>query len=200
MMNGYPTSRGRGGMMRGRGQPIPVGSPVKRMMASPVRSPIRPLTPLKRMGGVLPNPLGVKRPRLPASPYMNHNMQGALNPARLDPVARLCRVCGQDSSVIFSLREKPEMVTRLKRILNLVLDLEADKEAGYPAVICRKCCNLLETFANFRKSVNQGQEALTARVEAARQRKQARWENITRLSLVELLQCRALIGRDVSEC
>ena len=105
---------------------------------------------------------------------MNHNMQGALNPARLDSVARLCRVCGQDSSVIFSLREKPEMVTRLKRILNLVLDLEADKEAGSPAVICRKCCNLLETFANFRKSVNQGQEALTARVEAARQRKQAR--------------------------
>ena len=117
-------------MMRGRGQPIPVGSPVKRMMSSPVRSPIRPLTPLKRMGGVLSNPMGVKRPRLPASPYMNHNMQGALNPARLDPVARLCRVCGQDSSVIFSLREKPEMVTRLKRILNLVLDLEADKEAG----------------------------------------------------------------------
>ena len=80
------------------------------------------------MGGVLSNPMGVKRPRLPTSPYMNHNMQGALNPARLDPVARLCRVCGQDSSVIFSLREKPEMVTRLKRILNLVLDLEADKE------------------------------------------------------------------------
>ena len=115
--------------MRGRGQPIPVGSPVKRMMGSPVRSPIRPLTPLKRMGGVLSNPMGVKRPRLPSSPYMNHNMQGALNPARLDSVARLCRVCGQESSVIFSLREKPEMVTRLKRILNLVLDLEADKEA-----------------------------------------------------------------------
>ena len=151
-----------------------MASPGKRMMASPVRSPVRPMTPLKRMGGVLPNPMGVKRPRLPSSPFVNQNMQGALNPARLDPVARLCRVCGQESSVIFSLREKPEMVTRLKRVLNLVLDLQADKEAGYPAVICRKCCNLLETFANFRKSVNLGQEALTTRVEAVRQRKQAR--------------------------
>ena len=132
------------------------------------------MSPLKRLGGVLSNPMGVKRPRLPPSPFVNHNMQGALNPSLLSPLARLCRVCGQESSVIFSLREKPEMVTRLKRLLNLVLDLEADKEAGYPAVICRKCCNLLETFANFRKSVNLGQEALTTRVEAARQRKQAR--------------------------
>ena len=34
-----------------------MASPGKRMMASPVRSPVRPMAPLKRMGGVLPNPM-----------------------------------------------------------------------------------------------------------------------------------------------
>ena len=174
VINGYGVTglRGRGGMVRGRASPIAVNSPVKRMMPSPVRSPARPLAPLKRMAGVLNSPMAAKRPRLPGS-FIN-NMTGAVNPARLDPIARLCRVCGQESSVIFYLKDKPETVTRVRRILNISLDLEADKEAGYPAVVCRKCCNLLETFATFRRSVNMGQESLTQKVEAARQRKQAR--------------------------
>ena len=159
--------------MRGRGQPIPVVNPVKRLMASPVRGPVRGVSPHKRLGGVLTSPLAAKRPRLPPSPFIN-NMAGAINPARLDPLARLCRVCGQDSAVIFSLKDKPETVGRVRRILNISLDLEADREAGYPAVICRKCCNLLETFTNFRRSVSLGQDLLNKKVTAARQRKQDR--------------------------
>ena len=143
-----------------------------KIVTSALRSPVRPILPAKRLGGVLSSPLAGKRPRLPG--HFMSNLSGALNPATLDPINRLCRICGQENSVIFSLKGKPEMVTRARRILNINLDLEAEKEAGYPAVICRKCCNLLETFANFRKLVNQGQELLTKRVEAARQSKQAR--------------------------
>ena len=146
-------------------------------------SQVRPILPPKRLGGVLSSPLAGKRPRLPG--FMS-NLSGALNPATLDPVNRLCRICGQESSVIFSLKGKPEMVTWARRILNINLDLEAEKEAGYPAVICRKCCNLLETFANFRKLVNQGQELLTKRVEAARQSKQARENTVEMVEEVML--------------
>ena len=153
------------------------------MMAGPLRTPVRPILPAKRLGGVLSSPLAAKRPRLPG--FMS-NLSGALNPATLDPVNRLCRICGQENSVIFSLKGKPEMVTWARRILNINLDLEAEKEAGYPAVICRKCCNLLETFANFRKLVNQGQELLTKRVEAARQSKQARENTVEMVEEVML--------------
>ena len=58
--------------------------------------------------------MGVKRPRLALSPTVYQDKQGALNPAR------------QDSSLMFSLLDKPEMVN---------LDQDQDKETGDTTVV-----------------------------------------------------------------
>lgn len=123
----------------------------------------------------------MKRARMPG-PYntmsMGHagqslNSAGAVNPATLDPVGRLCRVCGAPNAVIFRLKEKQELVGRIGRVLNLTIDLEADAAEGYPGVICRKCCNLVETFFHYKKSVTEGQASLKKQVEEYKEKKAA---------------------------
>merc|ERR1719483_1695330 len=37
-------------------------------------------------------------------------------------------------------------------------------KAGVPVVICRKCCNLVETFFHYKKSVAEGQISLKKQV------------------------------------
>ena len=115
---------------------------------------------------------------------------GAVNPATLDPVGRLCRVCGSPNAVIFRLKEKKELIFRINKVLNLSIDLEVhceawevdyliptvlqiDSDAGYPGVICRKCCNLVETFFHYKKSVLEGQANLKKQVEEYREKKAA---------------------------
>eukprot|EP00092_Neocalanus_flemingeri_P002307 GFUD01002464.1.p1 GENE.GFUD01002464.1~~GFUD01002464.1.p1 ORF type:complete len:950 (+),score=370.39 GFUD01002464.1:155-2851(+) len=103
----------------------------------------------------------------------NLNSAGAVNPATLDPVGRLCRVCGAPNAVIFRLKEKPELVGRIGRVLNLSIDLEADAAGGFPGVICRKCCNLVETFFHYKKSVAEGQDSLKKQVQEYKDKKAA---------------------------
>ena len=76
---------------------------------------------------------------------------------------------------------------RIEPVLGLKVDLSEDKTAGYPGVVCRKCCNLVETFYHFQvtekgihkttltiatvqKSVKEGQESLKTQVEERKKR------------------------------
>jgi len=95
---------------------------------------------------------------------------GAVNPATLDAVARLCRVCGTPNPVIFRLRDRTELISRVETVLGLKIELEEDKAGGFPGVVCRKCCNLVETFFHFQKSVREGQETLKKQVEERKKR------------------------------
>merc|ERR1719422_2461488 len=167
------STRGMGMQSSGRGmsmQNMGMTSPLKRM--SPMGGHTSPRAP-----GMPP----MKRARMPG-PYntmsMGHagqslNSAGAVNPATLDPVGRLCRVCGAPNAVIFRLKEKQELVGRIGRVLNLTIDLEADAAGGYPGVICRKCCNLVETFFHYKKSVAEGQVSLKKQVEEYKEKKAA---------------------------
>ena len=64
---------------------------------------------------------------------------------------RLCRVCGTSNSVLYRLADKPGMLSRLSNVLGLKLDTQADRDAGFPDVVCRKCCNLVDTFHHFKQ-------------------------------------------------
>ncbi len=41
------------------------------------------------------------------------------------------------SHIIFRLKDRRELLSKVNRVLNLVLDLESDVQNGYPGVICR---------------------------------------------------------------
>ena len=43
------------------------------------------------------------------------------------------------------------MLSRLSNVLGLKLDTQADRDAGFPDVVCRKCCNLVDTFHHFKQ-------------------------------------------------
>merc|ERR1719228_411736 len=167
------SARGMGMQSSGRGmsmQNMGMTSPLKRMTPmgghSSPRAPGMPPMKRARMPGPY-NTLGM------GGASANLNSAGAVNPATLDPVGRLCRVCGAPNAVIFRLKEKPELVGRIGRVLNLSIDLEADAAGGFPGVICRKCCNLVETFFHYKKSVAEGQVSLKKQVEEYKEKKAA---------------------------
>jgi hypothetical protein len=54
-----------------------------------------------------------------------------------------------------------------------LLYFQADAAEGYPGVICRKCCNLVETFFHYKKSVTEGQASLKKQVEEYKEKKAA---------------------------
>ena len=47
-----------------------------------------------------------------------------MNPATLDAVARLCRICGNPNAVIFRLKDKIELLERVDKVLGLKIDLD----------------------------------------------------------------------------
>ena len=99
--------------------------------------------PQKRRGGGLSGQLAVKRPN-------------TTNTQRF----KLCRLCAKGDFAVFSLEKKPEIVVKVKELLNISLDLEADRKTGYPASVCIQCCNSLQTFAAFKGNVSRAQMEL----------------------------------------
>merc|ERR1719509_36732 len=139
------------------------------------------VSPLKRAapyGPRVPGMPPMKRPRMPYNSSLGMgaagSASGAVNPASLDAVGRLCRVCATPNPVIFRLRDRTELVERLDSVLGLKIDLAEDKAAGFPGVVCRKCCNLVETFFHFQKSVTEGQAGLKTQVEEKKKRDEDR--------------------------
>ena len=57
-------------------------------------------------------------------------------------------------------------------LLLLPLDIADDKESGMPSVICRKCCTVVITFDQFKRSVEEGQRKLETIMEKRRIRKE----------------------------
>ena len=74
---------------------------------------------------------------------------GSVNPASLDSVGRLCRVCGVASPVIFRLSDRRDLISKINQVLNMELDLDMDIQSGYPGVICR-CATLLNAVFSFK--------------------------------------------------
>ena len=92
----------------------------------------------------------LKRPKAPTSTTI--------------PPGRLCRLCGKGDFAVVNLEKKPEIVVKVRELLNIRLDLEADRKTqGYPAVICIQCCNSLQTFATFKGKVSRAQLELEQR-------------------------------------
>ena len=85
--------------------PSPALVSPRRASPSPSPSP----APQKRNGGGLSSPLAVKR----------RNTTNTTNPQRF----QLCRLCATGDFAVFSLEKKPEIVVRLKELLNITLDL-----------------------------------------------------------------------------
>lgn len=148
----------------------------------------RPLAPAGRpMAGMPP----MKRPRMPAGQFVGgvsgtqpYNTAGAINPGSLAPFDRLCRICGAPNAVIFRLQDKTEVMERVDTILGLKINLKEDAAAGYPSVVCRKCCNLIDTFYHFSNQVKSGQEELKKKVEERRKRQEAAQEITTEDNLI----------------
>ena len=74
-------------------------------------------------------------------------------------------MCGEESSNCLGLEARPLKVQQVRNLLGLNLDLETDKEAGFPSVICRKCFNFIDSLSAFKKSVFQGQESIKRKME-----------------------------------
>merc|ERR1712242_478655 len=115
------------------------------------------------MPGTTFNPL--KRPAapmLPGSPAKRMNLMatgqqtsyaGAVNPASLDELGRLCRICGKPNPIIFRLKDKVGLLERVRSVLDLQIDFESDEKLSYPGVVCKRCCSIVESLYNFKKSV-----------------------------------------------
>ena len=56
------------------------------------------------------------------------------------------------------------------------LDISEDKKLGMPSVICRKCCTVVITFDQFKRSVQEGQKKLKDIMERRRIREAKRLE------------------------
>ena len=77
---------------------------------------------------------------------------------------RLCRLCGKGDFAVVNLEKKPEIVVKVRELLDIRLDLEADRQAGYPEVVCIQCCNSLLSFATFKGNVSRAQILLEQRI------------------------------------
>merc|ERR1719186_348398 len=187
----------RGGNFQGNASSFPGPSPLKRIAPMP-RMPslsTRPLgqgPPPKRMRMPGPYNMGMGGGMGPGQGNYNTAVDGssdieitdssssatppirrAVNPATLDAVGRLCRICASPNAVIFRLKDKLELVERVQSVLNLNIDLEEDEKKSYPGVVCRKGCNLVETFFHYKKSVSDGQTSLETQVEEHLKSKEA---------------------------
>ena len=111
--------------------------------------PASPAPPVKRKGGAK------------SGPCRSRPVKRA-NTSR--PLGRLCRLCDQADFAVFSLEEKPEIVLKVRELLDIRLDLEADRQAGYPEVVCIQCCNSLLSFATFKGNVSRAQILLEQRL------------------------------------
>ena len=100
------------------------------------------LAPQKRKGGEMSGPGQVKRPNTS------------------NPLGRLCRLCAKGDFAVFNLEKKPETVVKVRELLNIQLDLGADRKAGYPAFVCIQCCNNLQILAAFKGNVARAQMEL----------------------------------------
>ena len=56
------------------------------------------------------------------------------------------------------------------------IDISEDKKLGMPSVICRKCCTVVITFDQFKRSVQEGQKKLKDIMERRRIREAKRLE------------------------
>ena len=81
-----------------------------------------------------------------------------------NPQGRLCRLCAKGDFAVFRLERKPDIVVKVEELLDIRLDLEADRKAGHPTDICIQCCNTLQVFSDFKGTVLQAQIKLEQKI------------------------------------
>ena len=92
------------------------------------------------------------------------SLPAAKRPSFVKPQGRLCRLCARGDFAVFRLERKPDMVEKVEELLNIRLDLEADRKAGYPTDICIQCCNTLQVLSDFKGTVRQAQIKLEQKI------------------------------------
>ena len=103
-------------------------------------------------------PVPHKQPRLSMRPTGPPNVVAP----RPTSAASLCRLCAQASSFTYPIKEKPETVEAVQFVLNLQLD----DDPAYPDTVCRRCCTVLATFSQFKKTFEEGQVKLKEMIES----------------------------------
>eukprot|EP00096_Caligus_rogercresseyi_P011112 TRINITY_DN4289_c0_g1_i1.p1 TRINITY_DN4289_c0_g1~~TRINITY_DN4289_c0_g1_i1.p1 ORF type:complete len:811 (-),score=350.70 TRINITY_DN4289_c0_g1_i1:1092-3524(-) len=131
---------GTAGMPMKRGLPPPPQGRHHLAAKRPKHHIIPPRPPLMRQGGPLmhsPSSMGIL--------------------GTIDTWEKMCRLCGRTLIPILPIGEDPLILDKIREHLGLVIDPEADKDAGYPPGLCRKCSGMLNGFDRFKKVVAQGQ-------------------------------------------
>lgn len=68
------------------------------------------------------------------------------------------------------------IVSNITNELQFFIDIAEDKKLGMPSVICRKCCTVVITFDQFKRSVEEGQKKLIDIMERRKIREAKRLE------------------------
>jgi hypothetical protein len=103
-------------------------------------------------------PIPYKQPRMAMRPTGPPNVVAP----RPTSAASLCRLCAQASSFTYPIKEKPETVEAVQFVLNFQLD----EDPAYPDTVCRRCCTVLATFSQFKKTFEEGQVKLKEMIES----------------------------------
>ncbi len=116
-----------------------------------------------------------KRIRLPqAVPEVD--LGCPVNPMMLSQNNKLCRLCSvayPKNGPLYSLGDRPELIKKIAHILEVKLDLEADKTQGYPGVVCKKCFINVSLFYDFKILVYEGFAKLGRILEVCENSKEA---------------------------
>ena len=68
------------------------------------------------------------------------------------------------------------IVSNITNEFQFFIDIAEDKKLGMPSVICRKCCTVVITFDQFKRSVEEGQKKLIDIMERRKIREAKRLE------------------------
>ena len=89
------------------------------------------------------------------------------NVLSLEGTDRMCRLCAEPyprANPVYSLSDKPHILEKIDATLAIKIDVEKDREDGYPDLICRKCCHIITTFHTYKKTVDDGMASLSQEV------------------------------------
>ena len=125
-------------------------------------------------------------------PPRRHMRKATPGPRLKDSLARLCRLCGLVQEVTFPLCEKVGLVAEVGNMLQLEVDVEA---AGWPEVVCRRCCDQGQRLVEFKTVVMKGQEELRRLVVVEGR---AAEEQVVRVDLEES-KCQAEMGGELED-
>ena len=80
---------------------------------------------------------------------------------------RMCRLCAEPypkANPVYTLHDKMHILEKIDSTLAIKVNVDKDREEGYPDLICRKCCHIISTFHTYKKTVDDGMARLSQEV------------------------------------